>query len=132
MTDILERPDPRIRVEKRCRERRARIKERDPRGKWRGPDERVNRINLMLLCSGFIDSPTSRELAVAALRLSRTGNQAGTGLLTVTDIAQRIGVNPNTLRHYFDQTLPRLRAQRTERRHADAVWRAWHKHGQRW
>jgi uncharacterized protein (DUF427 family) len=23
-------------------------------------------------------------------------------------------------------------AERTRRRHADALWRAWHKHGQRW
>ena len=103
----------------------------DPRSHWRGPESRVDRINLTLLCSGFVDPATTpRERMVAAHRLARTGNRAGTGLLEIPEIAERIGCDTGTVRFYLKGMPERLRAKRTKRRLADVKWRAWHKHGQ--
>ena len=121
---------PRIRAQDLARRRRQC---HDSRGYWRGPHTRVDRVNLMLLCSGFIDpATTARERMVAALRLSRTGNRAGTGLLEVAEIAERIGCGEKTVRFYLRRMPARLRDSRTKRRLADARWRAWRKHGNGW
>lgn len=99
--------------------------------RWRGPDKRVSRINLMFLMSGFIDSPTTRERQVAVWRLWGTPNQYGTGIITPAEIAERVGLKRNTVYQYMTRTRQALREQRTARRLADAKWRAWHKHGMR-
>lgn len=103
----------------------------DPRQPYEGPRRQVSRINLMLLCSGFIDAPTQYERMAATLRLSRRGNAAGTGLMSAQEIAERIGCSAREVCRYRRRP-DELRRQRTARRLADARWRAWRKHGNGW
>lgn len=103
----------------------------DPRLPYEGPRRRVSRINLMLLCSGFVDSPTMYERMAATLRLSVRGNPAGTGLMSAREIAARIGCSARDVQRYRGMPA-RLREQRTARRLADARWRAWRKHRNGW
>jgi hypothetical protein len=86
------------------------------RDRWRGPDTRVNRINLMLLLSGFKDSPTYGERMIAAMRLERWGhdNEA---------IALRIDVPAKRIPQYRRRR-EEFRATRTQRRLADVRWKA--------
>jgi hypothetical protein len=95
----------------------------DPREHWRGPDMRVNRTNLVLLLSGFVDRPTRGERIAAVHRLARTGNRFGTGLNDNVEIAARIGVSRETVRT-LKAEIEGLRINRTQRRLADVRWRA--------
>lgn len=103
----------------------------DPRARHDGPRREVSRINLLLLCSGFVDSPTVYERTAAVIRLSRTGNRAGTGLMSALEIAERIGCSEREVVR-CRRKREALRGQRTARRLADARWRAWRKHGNGW
>jgi hypothetical protein len=90
----------------------------DPAELWRGPTTRVSRVTVLLLTTGFSDSPTTREKQLAIETLARRGNIAGTGLLTTGEIAQRLGIADNTVRALRSQ-FRALRTTRTQRRLAD-------------
>jgi hypothetical protein len=99
----------------------------DPRERWRGRDCWVDELTVTLLAAGYRFAgrpPTTREFQLATWRLSAAGMNA-------TDVAAALGVVEHTVGRYREARY-KLRAERTRRRHADALWRAWHKHGQRW
>jgi DNA-binding CsgD family transcriptional regulator len=73
---------------------------------------------VLLLTTGFSDSPTTREKQLAIETLAQRGNIAGTGLLTTGEIAQRLGIADNTVRALRSQ-FRALRTTRTQRRLAD-------------
>jgi hypothetical protein len=84
---------------------------------------RVNRFNLSLLMSGFVDMPTRGERMVAVIRLTGRANTAGTGILTTGEIADRLGTTLANVQ-YQRERVRMLRSERTRRRLADVQWRA--------
>jgi DNA-binding CsgD family transcriptional regulator len=86
--------------------------------KWRGPQTRVSRVNVLLLTTGFSDSPTTRERQLAIETLYRRGNRYETGFLTAGEIAVRLGITESyvlALRADYRK----LASERTARRIAD-------------
>jgi hypothetical protein len=118
-TAVVRREEVRQAVSIRNAARRAR--QAIPRGRWRAPNMRVDRTNLRLLLSGFVDSPTVGEKNAAVAILSKRGGR--TGLYNSTEIAQRIGVDPNTVRS-ISARIKRLAETRAERRLADVKYKA--------
>jgi hypothetical protein len=116
---IARREEVRQAVAIRNAERQARRE--IPRGRWRAPNMRVNRISLQMLLAGFPDSPTVGEKNAAVAILSKRGGP--TGLYNSTEIAQRIGVDPNTVRS-ISARIKRLAETRAERRLADVKYKA--------
>lgn len=98
----------------------------DPRRKWRGPHSRVDPLVVDFLTAGYRFAgvpPTPRELQVAARRMLTAGVDA-------PQIGIRLGVSDRSVWRWQIEWRT-LAETRTERRHADAVWRDWHKHGHR-
>lgn len=99
----------------------------DPRRQWRGGVMVVNRVNLMLLLSGFVDSPTRGEklAAVARLRstLTRDGWYEAPRPLMNSEIAARIGTTDQTVGRMIGMQ-QELAGNRALRRLADAQWKA--------
>jgi hypothetical protein len=117
-------------VQLRANERNARRRERDQAkaikadlqpGRFRGPNMRVDRTSLLMLLSGFVDSPTAGERIAAVAILSQRGHR--TGLYDNTEIGQRIGVDRDSVRR-IKARIKQLATLRTERRLADAKWKA--------
>lgn len=133
-----ERKAERLAAEKarRIRRRTQRILEQfadgwDPRERWRGPGTRVSRATLYdAFHLGIYDPGTKRERQVLAWLMQKRPNRAGTGLMDNSEIAHRLGVGVDTIWRYNGERRE-LREQRTSRRAADALWRAYHKHGWR-
>jgi hypothetical protein len=99
----------------------------DPREPWRGPSCRVDRLTVDFLMAGYRfagSPPTMREFQIATWQLRAAG-------MNRDEISTRLGVVGRTVERYRSARREQ-RAERTRRRHADALWRAWHKHGQRW
>jgi hypothetical protein len=88
--------------------------------RFRGPRMRVNRFNLMLLLSGFVDSPTRGEMVAAVHILTRRGNRAGTGLLNWQEIADRLGVD-DAVAHRHQRFIVEARRDRARRRRLDVL-----------
>jgi hypothetical protein len=99
----------------------------DPRDTWRGLQCRVDELTVDFLVAGYTFAgapPTKREYQVAAWRLAAQG-------WTGDRVAAWLGLDLRTVDRY-GAGRREAHVERWRRRHADAVWRAWHKHGQRW
>lgn len=94
-----------------------------PWDRWRGPDMRVNLMNLFMLLHGVPDSPTTAEFIAAVRILSRTPNRYGTGINDNTEIAHIIGETPDRVRR-LKESAKRLAQRRDKRRLADVKLRA--------
>jgi hypothetical protein len=100
----------------------------DPRDPWRGPECRVDELTVDFLVAGYTFAgtpPTKREYQLAVWRLAAQGWPGQRG-------AVWLGIGYQTETYYRINVRPMMADGRWRRRHADAVWRAWHKHGQRW
>lgn len=103
--------------------------EADPRREWRGGAMLVDRNNLRWLLQGFVDSPTRGELLAAICRLWDDRPYADVPWwsrprrMTTSELANYLGTTHATLTR-LHRLQGRLRDRRTERRLADAKWRA--------
>lgn len=84
---------------------------------FRGPQQRVSRVNLLLLLSGFVDDPTYMERVVAANILRRRGR-------TIVEIGRRMGGYDTDAVDGYLRRYAELAGKRTERRLADVKWKA--------
>lgn len=96
---------------------------RNPTLKWRGPDMRVSRINLMVIMAGRPEIGTKMEEILAAHLLLGAPNRMGNGRYGPTEVGERLGISPEVVRKRV-RVLDTLRGQRTQRRLADAQWKA--------
>lgn len=103
--------------------------EADPRRDWRGGIMAVDRNNLRWLLQGFVDSPTRGERLAAVCRLWGDRPYAEVPWwsrprrMLDSELAAHIGTTPTTLVR-LHRLQGELRDRRTERRLADAKWRA--------
>jgi hypothetical protein len=110
-----------VRAAEKARRVARRLKAAKPAGRFRGPHTRVDRYNLRLLLSGFVDQPTNGERMAAVAILSQRGGR--TGLYNTTEIGQRIGVTAGGARQ-IQLRIEKLRELRPMRRLADVEWKA--------
>lgn len=101
---------------------RARTGGGRPWHQFRGPQMRVNRVNLILLLSGFVDNPTYMERVVAANILHRRGLNGRR--LTPGEIGERIGGYGSWCVAGYLKRFAELAEKRTERRLADVKRKA--------
>lgn len=100
--------------------------DRDPRDRWRGPKFRVDPTNLFFALTGGRITLNQGEKLAAVLRVREVLMPAGPYRwreITSQEIAGRIGITEREVSR-VDVVQRRMREQRTERRAADAKWRA--------
>jgi hypothetical protein len=100
----------------------------DPRRQWRGGKMAVSRIGLLMMLSGYPDSPTRGERLAAAIRLQSTMTRTywyeRPRPIYQSEIADRIGCTDQTVGRLLNGVRPELAASRAQRRLADVQWKA--------